>query len=157
MEPIWLLSACTLSLFHHSNKSILCLLRNAMTNTSTTLSHCCSNLRFRPRFCRDLESTESTRSSKLTSRLLAWRSRDCHPIILQVSDAAPGWRIKPCTDRLIWQVTTFNIPISPDWKFWSRVQLIYSFTSARRVALIVCFNFKLTDISAKINKNKSIK
>ncbi|TGZ37221.1 Uncharacterized protein DBV15_10117 [Temnothorax longispinosus] len=49
----------------------------------------CNNLRFRPRYRRDLESTESARSDELTSRLLAWRSRDRHPIILQVSDAAP--------------------------------------------------------------------
>ncbi|XP_011870233.1 PREDICTED: uncharacterized protein LOC105563335 [Vollenhovia emeryi] len=49
----------------------------------------CNNLRFQPRYRRDLESTECARSDELTSRLLALRSRDRHSIILQVSDAAP--------------------------------------------------------------------
>ncbi|XP_011647570.1 uncharacterized protein LOC105433815 [Pogonomyrmex barbatus] len=52
----------------------------------------CNNLRFRPQYRRDLDSIESARSGELTSRLLAWRSRDRHPIISQVSDAAPGRR-----------------------------------------------------------------
>lgn len=55
-------------------------------NTSTMLSHYYSNLRFRPRYRRNLESAENARSDEFTSRLLAWRSRDRYPIILQVSD-----------------------------------------------------------------------
>ncbi|XP_011700879.1 PREDICTED: uncharacterized protein LOC105457741 isoform X2 [Wasmannia auropunctata] len=43
----------------------------------------CNNLRFWPRYCRDLESTENSRAGDLTSRLLLWQSRDRHPIILQ--------------------------------------------------------------------------
>lgn len=45
----------------------------------------CSESRFRPRYCHDLESSESARSGELTSRLLTWRSRDRYPIVFQVS------------------------------------------------------------------------
>lgn len=43
------------------------------------------NLRFRPRFCQNLDSSEGIRAGELTSRLLTWRSRSHRPIILQVS------------------------------------------------------------------------
>ncbi|EFN86670.1 hypothetical protein EAI_03705 [Harpegnathos saltator] len=46
----------------------------------------CNDLRFRPRYCHDSESSESARSGELTSRLLAWRSRDRYPIIFQDRD-----------------------------------------------------------------------
>ncbi|KAH0955546.1 hypothetical protein HN011_011309 [Eciton burchellii] len=64
-----------------------------MTNAPTMLSHCCSNLRYSARYRHDLEATENARSGELTSRLLAWRSRDRHhrPTVLQVSRyRAPG-------------------------------------------------------------------
>ncbi|XP_014469288.1 PREDICTED: uncharacterized protein LOC106741609 isoform X2 [Dinoponera quadriceps] len=43
----------------------------------------CNDSRFRPRYCHDLESSESAQAGELTSRLLAWRSRDRYPIIFQ--------------------------------------------------------------------------
>lgn len=52
---------------------------------TSTLSHCCSSSRFRSRYCHSLEGSESARSGELTSRLLARRSRDCSPIVFQVS------------------------------------------------------------------------
>ncbi|XP_026825222.1 uncharacterized protein LOC105283639 isoform X2 [Ooceraea biroi] len=43
-----------------------------------------NNLRCPPRYHHDLEATETARSGELTSRLLAWRSRDRHhPTVLQ--------------------------------------------------------------------------
>ncbi|GAB1859835.1 hypothetical protein CAJAP_01073 [Camponotus japonicus] len=56
----------------------------------------CNNLRLRPRYCHDLESSESTRSGELTSRLLTWRSHDRHPIVLQVSDSHRVWSTRIC-------------------------------------------------------------
>ncbi|XP_020277775.1 uncharacterized protein LOC109851768 isoform X2 [Pseudomyrmex gracilis] len=66
------------------------------------------NLRSQPRYCHDLESSESNRSGELTSRLLAWRSRDrYHPIALQGSPFASE-REKPEHDETARGEVEFN-------------------------------------------------
>ncbi|XP_011256356.1 uncharacterized protein LOC105251334 isoform X2 [Camponotus floridanus] len=61
----------------------------------------CNNLRLRPRYCHDLESSESTRSGELTSRLLTWRSHDRHPIVLQENADIRRDRLRATEGRVL--------------------------------------------------------
>lgn len=60
----------------------------------------CNNLRLRPRYCHDLEASESIRSGELTSRLLTWRSHDRHPIVLQESADTRRDRLRATEGRV---------------------------------------------------------
>ncbi|RLU24281.1 hypothetical protein DMN91_004493 [Ooceraea biroi] len=77
-----------------------------------------NNLRCPPRYHHDLEATETARSGELTSRLLAWRSRDRHhPTVLQVRQCRT-WPISRReslrnTDRPVRQVATSGVPAAP--------------------------------------------